>query len=148
YVQYTGIKNTKITVGQHKTPNSLEQLTSSTDLLLTERPLAVEAFNHRATPGGDCKAGISVGSATDNFTLTGGLYGSNFALTGTTTGKDEGWGVAGRTTYAFINQPKAVVHLGVSGYWRDTAGNGTLRFRSGPEVSTVDSNRLVDTGVI
>lgn len=147
YIAYAGFDNTKITIGQHKTPNSLSQLTSSTDLLLTERPLAVEAFNHRVTAGGDYKPGISVGYSAKNFTVTGGVFGANFATTGFS-GNDESWGPAARVTFAPINEKTAVLHLGASGYWRSAAGNGTVRFRSGPEVSTVDSNRLVDTGAL
>lgn len=147
YIAYAGFDNTKITIGQHKTPNSLSQLTSSTDLLLTERPLAVEAFNHRVTAGGDYKPGISVGYSAKNYTVTGGLFGANFATTGFS-GNDESWGPAARVTFAPINEKTAVLHFGASGYWRDAGGNGTVRFRSGPEVSTVDSNRLVDTGAL
>lgn len=147
FIAYAGIENTKITLGQHKTPNSLEQLTSSTDLLLTERPLAVEAFNHRVTAGGDYKPGVSVSYAGDNYTLTGGIFGANFAQTGFS-GNDESWGPAARVTFAPVNEKTAVLHLGASGYWRDTGGNGAVRFRSGPEVSTVDANRLVDTGAL
>jgi phosphate-selective porin OprO/OprP len=120
-------------------------LTSSTDLLLTERPLAVEAFNHRVTAGGDYKAGVSIGYAAKHFTATGGLFGSNFSTTGFS-GNDESWGPAARVTFAPINEKTVVLHLGASGYWRNAGGNGAVRFRSGPEVSTVDSNRLVDTG--
>lgn len=147
FISYAGLENTKITLGQHKTPNSLSQLTSSTDLLLTERPLAVEAFNHRVTAGGDYKPGLSISYTGENYTLTGGIFGANFAQTGFS-GNDESWGLAARATFAPVNEKTAVLHLGASGYWRDTGGNGAVRFRSGPEVSTVDANRLVDTGAL
>lgn len=153
YIAFTGIENTRITVGQHKTPNSLEQLTSSTDLVFTERPLAVEAFNHRLTAGGDFKAGVSVGYTGPNYTLTTGIFGSNFAASSNPAGvaNDEGWGVHGRATWAPIQEKGKVLHLGASGYWRDAGGqNGfggtAVRFRSGPEVSAVDGARFVDTG--
>ncbi|MDX5366751.1 MAG: OprO/OprP family phosphate-selective porin [Alphaproteobacteria bacterium] len=153
YIAFTGIENTRITVGQHKTPNSLEQLTSSTDLVFTERPLAVEAFNHRLTAGGDFKAGVSAGYTGENYTLTTGIFGSNFAASSNPAGvaNDEGWGVHGRATWAPVQEKGKVLHLGASGYWRDAGGqNGfggtAVRFRSGPEVSAVDGTRFVDTG--
>ncbi|MDP1625821.1 MAG: porin [Parvibaculum sp.] len=155
YIAFTGIESTRITVGQHKTPNSLEQLVSSTDLVFTERPLAVEAFNHRLTAGGDFKAGVSVGYTGENYTLTTGLFGANFAASSDSSAlgvaNDEGWGVHGRGTFAPIQEKGKVLHLGASGYWRDAGGqNGfggtSVRFRSGPEVSAVDNTRLVDTG--
>ncbi|MBX3489032.1 porin [Parvibaculum sp.] len=154
WIAYAGLPNTRITVGQHKTPNSLEQLTSSTDLVLLERPLAVEAFNHRLTAGGDFKAGVSVGYTGTNYTATGGVFGSNFAVNSNTAGgaaNDEGWGVHGRATFAPIQEKGKVLHLGTSGYWRNAGGqNGfggtSVRFRSTPEVSAVDGHRFVDTG--
>ncbi|PKQ06124.1 MAG: hypothetical protein CVT72_07595 [Alphaproteobacteria bacterium HGW-Alphaproteobacteria-11] len=154
YIAYAGIDYFRITAGQHKTPNSLEQLTSSPDLVFTERPLAVEAFNHRLTAGGDFKAGISAGYRGANHTLTAGVFGSNFAVNSNTAGgaaNDEGWGVHGRGTFAPIQEKGKVLHLGASGYWRDAGGqNGfggtNVRFRSTPEVSAVDGHRLVDTG--
>lgn len=154
FIAYTGLPNTRITVGQHKTPNSLEQLVGSADLVFAERPLAVEAFNHRLTAGGDFKAGVSVGYTGENYTLTTGVFGSNFAVNSNTAGgaaNDEGWGVHGRATWAPIQEKGKVLHLGASGYWRDAGGqNGfggtSVRFRSTPEVSAVDSSRFVDTG--
>lgn len=151
YVAYTGIEGARITVGQHKTPNSLEQLTGSTDLVFAERPAAVDAFNHRLTAGGDLKAGVSVSHAGENYTVTTGIFGANFATERAAgTAQDEGWGVHGRATWAPIQEKGKVLHLGASGYWRDaggqTAGGGNVNFQSGPEVSTVDSQRFVSTG--
>ena len=157
YVQYKGLdESTTVTVGQHKTPNTLEQAISSSDTLFTELPLFVEAFTNRATAGGDYKAGVSVKYADVNWTATAGIFGENYSINGggnsggtsTAVYKDEGWGPAARFTYAPINGVGETLHLGVSGYWRDTGGRTSgLRFRSGPEVS-VDSTRLVDTGNI
>lgn len=152
YVQYKGIdKNTTVTLGQHKTPNSIEILTSAFDRPFTEVPLFVEAFTNRTTAGGDRKAGVSVKYTDINWTATAGVFGENFAInggTGASTFRDEGWGPAARLTYAPINGISETLHLGVSGYWRDTGGrNNGLRFRTRPEVS-VDSTRLVDTGNI
>lgn len=155
-IQYKGIDKTTITIGQHKTPNTLEQAISSTDTLFVESPLFVEAFTNRTTAGGDYKAGISVKYADVNWTATAGVFGENFALNGggnsggtaTPVYKDEGWGPAARFTWAPVNGVDKTLHLGVSGYWRDTGGRtGGLRFRSTPEAS-VDGTRLVDTGNI
>lgn len=157
YLQYKGLdEKTTITIGQHKTPNTLEQSISSSDTLFTEIPLFVEAFTNRITAGGDYKAGVSAKYADVNWTATLGVFGENYSINGggnsggtaTTVYKDEGWGPAARFTYAPINGVTETLHLGVSGYWRDTGGRTSgVRFRSGPEVS-VDSTRLVDTGNI
>src|SRR5690606_11735309 len=44
YIQYLGVEDLTLTLGQHKTPNSLERLAPSTSLLFLERAMAVEAF--------------------------------------------------------------------------------------------------------
>lgn len=156
YVQYKGIDKTVLTIGQHKTPNTLEQAISSTDTLFVESPLFVEAFTNRTTAGGDYKAGVSAKYSEINWTVTAGIFGENFALKGggnsggtaTPVYKDEGWGPAARVTWAPVNGIDKILHLGASGYWRDTGGrNAGLRFRTTPEI-TVDSTRLVDTGNI
>ncbi|MFZ2467236.1 MAG: porin [Parvibaculum sedimenti] len=157
YVQYKGIENTTITLGQHKTPNTLQQAYSSTDTLFVESPLFVEAFTNRTTAGGDYKAGVSAKYSDINWTATLGVFGENYSINGggnsggtaTPTYKDEGWGPAARLTWAPVNGVKETLHLGASAYWRDTGGRSSsaIRFRTGPEVS-VDSTRLVDTGNI
>lgn len=156
YVQWKGIENTVFTIGQHKTPNTLEQAIASTDTLFVESPLFVEAFTNRITAGGDYKAGVSAKYSAVNWTATVGVFGENFAINGggnsggtaTPVYKDEGWGPAARFTWAPINGVDETLHLGVSGYWRDTGGRTSgVRFRTGPEIS-VDSTRLVDTGNI
>ncbi|MGB5092928.1 MAG: porin [Parvibaculum sp.] len=155
YIQYKGIDKTTITVGQHKTPNTLQQAYSSSDTLFAELPLFVEAFTNRTTAGGDYKAGASAKYSDVNWTATAGIFGENYSSNGGTapnTYRDEGWGPASRLTWAPVNGIDKTLHLGVSGYWRDTGGrttggNSGVRFRSTPEVS-VDSTRLVDTGNI
>ncbi|MEN6544073.1 porin [Parvibaculum sp.] len=165
YVQYKGLnEKTTVTLGQHKTPNTLEQAISSSDTLFTEIPLYVEAFTNRTTAGGDYKAGVSVKYADVNWTATAGVFGENYAINGgggtngtsgtaTPTYQDEGWGPAARLTWAPVNGVTETLHLGVSGYWRDTgarhgtSSNSGVQFRSGPEVS-VDGTRLIDTGAL
>lgn len=149
YISYAGIDSTKITIGQHKTPNTLERMNPSSDLLFVAVPLAVEAFTNRATAGGDYKIGASYNYTDVNWTASAGVYGENLSAQGgtTATSKDEGWGPAARFTWAPINRNDAVLHLGASGYYRTAGGRNNIRFRSPPEV-TVDGNRLVDTGSI
>lgn len=149
YVTYSGFgEQWKVTAGQQKTPNTLERVNPSSDLLFVAVPLAVEAFTNRSTAGGDYKIGAAVNYTDINWTATGGVFGENLGAQGgsSATSKDEGWGPAARLTWAPINKNDAVLHLGASGYYRTTGGRGNVQFRTGPE-STVDtSQRLVDTG--
>ncbi len=156
FVGYQGIKNTKIIIGQQKTPNTLEQANSSYDQLFTEIPLMVEAFTNRLTAGGDYKIGAQATYEGRNYLVSGGIFGENSAAYGGTSTTssaaqgvyhDEGWGPAARFVYTPIKDPTKLIHLGLSGYYRNTAGKKFIQFRSGPEVS-VDSTRLIDTGGI
>ncbi|MDE1172489.1 MAG: porin [Parvibaculaceae bacterium] len=156
YVGYQGIHNTKIIIGQQKTPNTLEQANSSYDQLFTEIPLMVEAFTNRLTAGGDYKIGAQATYEGSNYLVSGGIFGENSAAYGGTSTTssaaqgvyhDEGWGPAARFVYTPIKEPTKLIHLGLSGYYRNTAGKQFVQFRSGPEVD-VDSTRLVDTGAL
>lgn len=143
YIQYTGFENLAITAGQHKTPNGLDQLTSSTNLTFMERASFSEALLDRRNAGGDFKLGISARYAQEAWSLTLGVFGENAAVSGAS-GADEGYGVHGRATFTPVNTDENLIHLGVSGFWRDTGGRGTVRFGDRPEVR-VDGTRLVDT---
>lgn len=143
YIQYNGFKDLAITVGQHKTPNGLDQLTSSTNLTFMERASFSEAFLDRRNSGGDFKLGISARYAQPTWSLTLGVFGENTAVTGSG-GADEGYSFHGRATFTPVNTDESLIHLGASGFWRDTAGRGTVRFGDRPEVR-VDGTRLVDT---
>ncbi len=137
-----------VTIGQHKTPNGLEQLQSSTVLTFLERSTASGSFLDRRTAGGDRKLGISYTYQGENWTATVGAFAQNLALTGTPNGvatPDEGYGIAGRVTWAPIQEDDRWIHLGASGYYRETKGQQTIRFGDRPEVR-VDNTRTVDTG--
>lgn len=156
FISYRGFDKTYITLGQHTTPNTLEEALASTDILFTESPLYSNAFTDRKTAGGGYKMGLSVKYMETDWMVMAGVYGENAAINGggnsggtpTPVYKDEGWGPAARVTYAPVNDKDKTLHFGLSGYWRDTGGRTSgVRFRAGPEVS-VDNTKLVDTGNI
>lgn len=138
-----------VTIGQHKTPNGLEQLASSPNLTFLERSNASGAFLDRRTAGGDRKFGISYTYQGASWTATAGVFGQNLALSGAPVGAtpipDESYGVAARVTWAPIQEETRWIHLGASGYYRDTKGQKAIRFGDRPEVR-VDNVRTVDTG--
>lgn len=137
-----------ITAGQHKTPNGLEQLQSSPNLTFLERSQASGSFLDRRTAGGDRKFGLSYSYLGKNWTATIGAFAQNLALTGTPNAvatPDEGYGIHGRLTWAPIQEETRWVHLGASGYYRETRGQQSIRFGDRPEVR-VDNTRTVDTG--
>lgn len=143
FIQYNGFKDLSITIGQHKTPNGLDQLTSSSFLTFLERASFSEAFLDRKNGGGDFKLGISAKYSQKDWNLTLGVFGENTTITGAS-GADEGYGFHGRLVVTPVNTDDNLVHLGLSGFWRDTGGRKTVRFGDRPEVR-VDGARLVDT---
>jgi len=146
YLKYTGFDALAITVGHHKTPNSLERLTGGTNLTFPERAMAVEAFTNGSNAGGDWKLGASVAHADKNWTLTGGVFGETISIT-SADGVDEGYGYHARGTVSPINGDGKLLHLGVSAYLREPGARGLVRFGDRPE-TRMDGGRIVDTGAI
>ena len=95
----------KVTIGHFKPYRSMEELTSSNEILMMERPFASASglFNGR-----QFQQGVGYMRAGDNYTA--GL--SLFNLRGAAGVRNEGVGVAGRFTWAPINRDNATLHLG------------------------------------
>ena len=95
----------KFTIGHFKPYRSMEELTSSNEILMMERPFASASglFNGR-----QFQQGVGYLRAGDNYTA--GL--SVFNLRSAAGVRNEGVGVAGRFTYAPINRETSTLHLG------------------------------------
>jgi phosphate-selective porin OprO/OprP len=121
YVAYTGVKNTTITLGQLKIPAGLEANSSDSFNEFLERGMANTAFGQ---VGGERRVGVTLAYANQLITATGGIYGSNEAISRNATTPDEAYGINGRVTIEPINTPGRLIHLGASGYHvKDLAGN-------------------------
>lgn len=95
----------KFTIGHFKPYRSMEELTSSNELLMMERPFASATglFNGR-----QFQQGVGYQRAGDSYTA--GL--AVFNLRSAAGVRNEGMGVAGRFTWAPINRDNATLHLG------------------------------------
>ena len=95
----------KVTIGQFKPYRSMEELTSSNEILMMERPFSSASglFNAR-----QFQQGIGYSKAGDNYTA--GL--SLFNLRSAAGVRNEGVGAAGRVTFAPINRENSTLHLG------------------------------------
>lgn len=95
----------KFTIGHFKPYRSMEELTSSNEILMMERPFASATglFNAR-----QFQQGVGYLRSTDSYTA--GL--SVFNLRSAAGVRNEGMGVAGRFTWAPINRDNATLHLG------------------------------------
>jgi phosphate-selective porin OprO/OprP len=98
----------KVTIGHFKPHRSMEELTSSNEILMMERPFssATGLFGGRQFQQGVGYQKVGVG-------YTAGF--SVFNLRGASGSRNEGWGGAGRVTWAPINTEDATFHLGAWG---------------------------------
>ncbi len=135
YLQY---KPLHLTVGNFKQPISLEELTSSKYITFMERSLpTVFSLSHRM--------GVGIKRGGKNWSGAASIYGGNAkdAETG-----QEGYGFAGRFTFAPLAEKTKAVHFGVALSREEPLDDAdTIRFRQRPEFHAA-STRLVDTGTI
>jgi phosphate-selective porin OprO/OprP len=122
YVEYNGLADgLSLRAGNFKTPNSLDEMTSSRFLTFMERASFVEAFEL------DRQIGAGVIYAQDHYTLSAGIFGP-FAEDDEVWLQDVRTGAA-RATFAPINRDvngvHQVLHLGAS--WRLREGAEDLR---------------------
>ncbi|MEM7024853.1 MAG: porin, partial [Pseudomonadota bacterium] len=145
FIEYDGpvIEPVKfVRLGQFKTPNSLEELTSSRYITFMERAAITDAFDLDRRIG----AGTAVGG--ENWGIEGGLFGQNVDVQD----RNEGFAVAGRGYYAFedLVGEDTVLHLGTSARFRDldnSADDSEVRYRQRPFFHFTGT-RSVDTGSI
>lgn len=96
----------KVTIGQFKPYRSMEELTSSNEILMMERPFSSATGIYG---GRQFQQGVGYLRSADNYTL--GF--SAFNLRGAPTARNEGLGAAGRFTFAPINNENTL-HFGIS----------------------------------
>lgn len=137
YLQYRGWDAAMLTVGNHKPPFSLENLTSLMRATFMERALP-NAFAFTQT------IGASLARNGDDWSIRGGLFGET---PGTSIDGDEGILLAARATWAPVLDERRLVHLGVGSYHKHLGGEAGIGFRvrQRPEVRAF-STRLLDTG--
>lgn len=153
FVAFKQIKPVTLTIGQFKTPNSMEEQTSSRYITFMERAQFTDAFalNRRLGAGADVNG--------PNWSVATGVFFQN-------TGDEDDAGpfkntfgaVAARAHYAipFGTEGQHSVHLGTSVRYRncdndlnsqDACGGDRVRFRQRPFFHGTD-NRTVNTGTI
>lgn len=138
YIQYTGLKPWKVTVGHFKQPFSLQNMTSSKYITFTERGLP-----HLFTPGR--AIGVAAGRSGNNWSLNAGLFGEG--IDGASGDEDEGFAFTGRATYAPILNKQQHLHLGASISYRHSGSIDAISFSERPE-SHVTNVSEVSTGSI
>lgn len=130
YLQYNGWKPAKFTLGNHKMPFGLDELTSSKYSTFIERSAASNAFAISR------QNGLSISTHGSNWTLTGAAHMDN--INGTNSGQDEDFGYGARVTFSPIASKTSLVHLGAAFHHQEleTVGGDTKQIKLRPEVHT------------
>lgn len=137
-LEYTGLPQGSVLIGQFKQPFGLANLISSKYLTFIGQPLPVLAL---AT---DRRLGVGYQLATGHYTFALSGYGQNVEAEA----RDEGLGAGSRFTYAPLNEPGRVLHFGIAAAWEEAPdASETIRFRARPE-SHVTDVRLINTGSV
>ena len=101
----TSLAGGKVTIGHFKPYRSMEELTSSNELLMMERPFASATG---LFSGRQFQQGVGYQRAGDSYTAGFTL----FNLRGASGTRNEGMGAAGRITFAPINTDTSTLHFG------------------------------------
>ena len=128
YIAYKGFKPVTITLGHHKMPLSMEELTSSKYITFIERSQLVNGIV--ADTGGGRQYGISAkGHFNNMFTAAAGVY----AGTANEDTSDTQAGFVGRVTFSPIHEKTKMVHLGL-GFEHSRDQGGGFNIDGEPEV--------------
>jgi len=150
YLQYTKIPKTVLTIGQHKAPFGLESNNSDNYNTFLERGMLTNAFGNA---GAERRIGISAAYAPkENINIAGGLFGDNESISrGSGAAPGESWGFNGRATWEPLFDTGKIIHLGISGYYRDRLKSGdtadAVRLNDRPNIR-IDGGNIADSGVI
>ena len=136
YLQWLGKNGTNIIVGQFKTPNSLDEQTSSRHISFMERASFTDAFQLSR------KIGVGISTGGDNWTAKAGVFrGANGSSL-----ENEGSDFAARVTYS-PTYSKTQLHFGGSARLRTTSDQSKFRYRQRPHLH-LSPKRFVETNRI
>ncbi|MDO5610141.1 MAG: porin [Pseudomonadota bacterium] len=107
----------KLTIGHFKPFRSMEEMTSSNEILMMERPFGSATGLYG---GRQFQQGVSYLVSAPNYTVGGAV----FNLRSTPTARNEGIGFSARGTWAPINDADSTLHFGLS-YSNENSNQGT-----------------------
>lgn len=142
-IEYTGWDPVSITVGYFKTPNSLDEYSSSRHSTFVENALYTEAFNFAR------RVGAKVTYEKGWIQAEAGIWGSGLSIPDTDS-NDEGYAFAARVVAFPKFGNNGQLHVAASVLYRDyenNIDNRSPRFRSRPFAHLTDT-RYVDTRTV
>ncbi|MCF6298825.1 MAG: OprO/OprP family phosphate-selective porin [Thiomicrorhabdus sp.] len=137
-IRYSGFYKTNLTAGQIQEPFSLEEVTSSNNLVFMERSLA-NAFS----PG--FNVGFTMQQWGKNWGFTAGSFWETYIEDADLFPQDGAKGFSGRLTFTTYRDQNTILHFGGSASYRKPDADQKLRIRTQPE-SSVTTETLVSTG--
>jgi len=138
FLTYNGFDSIQLKAGNFKDPFMLQEQASSNYVTFTERSL-LDTFSSGR------HLGVMASTKHKHWTASAGFFGDSVSTT--ERGKDEGWSVSTRLTYAPFNEKNRLIHFGLASDYRDTGDEGTVRFKQQPETHVSGTN-IIDTGII
>jgi phosphate-selective porin OprO/OprP len=138
FMTYNGFEHVQLKAGNFKDPFMLQEQTSSKYVTFTERSL-LDTFSSGR------HIGLLASTKHQHWTASVGFFGDSVSTT--TSGKDEGWSISSRLTYAPINEKTRLIHLGIASDYRDIGDVGKVRFKQQAETH-ISGTYIVDTGKI
>ena len=140
YIAYKGFKPIEITLGHHKMPLSMEELTSSKYITFIERSQLVNGIVDDT--GGGRQYGLSAkGYFNDMFTAAAGMY----AGSANEDHADNAVGFTGRLTFSPIHEKTKMVHVGL-GFNHHRDNDGGLNIDGEPEIHPGSDILETETG--
>ena len=127
YIQHKG-QSVTWTIGKHKEPMGLEELTSSKYITTIERSMVTDAFAPSRS------LGVSVRGGHDKWLWQGGIFKEGQDASNS---KNETYAFTGRLVYTPVHKQGELVHLGLAVSQRDLGGN-PYQFKERAEVHTAD----------
>jgi phosphate-selective porin OprO and OprP len=153
YLQYNINPYYFATVGQFKAPFGLESNNSDNYNIFLERGMFTNAFGNA---GAERRIGASLSYQSDTLNASVGYFGDNESI-GRSTGAPvtsspaESVGFNGRITWEPLFDTGKIVHVGVSGFYRQSLKSGdasdAIRLTERPNIR-VDNGNIIDSGVI
>lgn len=105
-----------LTVGQQKTPNSLEEMESSRHTNFMERAAFTDAF------GLDRRVGATLSKGGNNYSMSGGVFGTSISAMNDDKSSNTVW--AARGSYAPVADAGNIIHFGGSVRYVDEDNTG------------------------
>ena len=139
YVSYNGIKRTTFRAGQFQPVFTLDNYSTTPEIMFMEYALPVNTFAPNFSIGGLARTYYQ------NFTFAGDVF---VPRQGTTVTGDDPLGVSARVTYSPVHTATKVWHFGLAYLYQDVDNIDGASFSTTPEAQARNTTAVLNTGSI